>query len=331
MESVLILPILLGFFTTLFVIPYWIKKAKSAGLVGRDIHKNDKKEISEGGGISVLLGFVIGVLSYIALKTFVLKTNTATVEIFALLTTVLIAGMVGFVDDILIWKKGLGKRVRIFLIFIAAIPLIVINSGVSEMMGIELGLIYPLILIPLGIIGTTVTFNFIEGYNGLGTSQGILILSALALVTFAIGNSWLSLICLVMVSCLLAFFIFNKFPAKVFPGDVLTYSVGALIGITAILGNIEKIAVWFFIPYIIQFGLKTRGRLKKQSFGKMNNEGELEVPYEKFYGIEHIAIHLLKKIKKDKKVQEKEVVYLINLFQILIIVLGFVLFKGGLA
>ncbi|MFH1608148.1 MAG: glycosyl transferase family 4 [archaeon] len=326
MEIILLLPIVLGFFATLFVIPYWIKRAKEAGLVGADIHKTSQKKIAEGGGISVLLGFVFGVLSYIAIKTFILKTDTTIVEIFALLTTVLIAGMVGFVDDILVWKKGLSSRIRIFLVFFAAIPLMVINAGVSEMMGIEFGLLYPLLLIPIGIIGTTVTFNFIEGYNGLGASQGILILSSLALVIFISGKSWLSLILLVMVACLFGFYIFNKHPAKVLPGDSLTYSVGALIGIVAIIGNVEKIAVFFFIPYILEVGLKVRGKLTKQSFAKLKEDGGLDVPYEKFYGLEHIAIWILNKIKKGEKVREKEVVYLINLFQILVIILGFVLF-----
>jgi len=80
------------------------------------------------------------------------------------------------------------------------------------------------------------------------------------------------------------FYIFNKYPAKVFPGDVLTYSVGAIIAITAILGNIEKIAVFFFIPYIIEVVLKSRGRLKKASFAEVQEDGSLKNRYNKFYG-----------------------------------------------
>ena len=70
MENVLFVPIILGFIVTLFVIPYWIKRSREAGLVGKDIHKLDKKEVAEGGGIAVLLGFVFGVLVYISIKTF---------------------------------------------------------------------------------------------------------------------------------------------------------------------------------------------------------------------------------------------------------------------
>ena len=66
--------------------------------------------------------------------------------------------------------------------------------------------------------------------------------------------------------------------------------------------------------------------MKKQSFGKPNEDGSLEMPYEKIYGLEHLAIYILKKIKPSKKVYENDVVSLINLFQIIIIIIGFVLF-----
>jgi len=52
------------------------------------------------------------------------------------------------------------------------------------------------------------------------------LLSALALVAFITDGVWLAIIAACMVAALFAFLIFNKYPAKIFPGDVLTYSVG---------------------------------------------------------------------------------------------------------
>ena len=129
-----------------------------------------------------------------------------------------------------------------------------------------------------------------------------------------------------MVSSLLAFYFFNKNPSKIFPGDIMTYSVGALIASITIIGNIEKIAVFFFIPYIIEVILKLRGKLKKHSFAKVKEDGSLDEPYEKIYGVEHLAIRILKKIKSSGKVYENEVVYIINGFQALVIVIGILLF-----
>jgi UDP-N-acetylglucosamine--dolichyl-phosphate N-acetylglucosaminephosphotransferase len=336
MEPLLVIPLILSFFITLIAIPPWIRKARKIGLVWEDMNKHSHPEISGSGGVVAAMGFVLGVLSYIAIKTFVLKTNVTTVQIFAVLTTVLISALVAFTDDIFGWQHGgLSARLRIFLMFLAAVPLMVINAGHSTIsfpfLGeVELGLLYPLVIIPVGIIGAATTFNFIAGYNGLEAGQGIILLAASSLVAFLTGNQWLSLTGLCMVFSLAAFLMFNKYPAKVFPGDVLTYSVGVLLAVFAILGNFEKIAVFFFIPYIVETGLKARGKLKKQSFGKPKKDSSLELPYKKIYGLEHLAILILKKIKKQGKVYEKEVVYLIHAFQILIIITGFIIFRNNL-
>lgn len=323
MEKILLLPLLIGFFSVLFITPNWIKRMKKAGICGKDMHKLDKKDIAEAGGVPVLLGFIMGVLFYIFLETFYFNYSGNLIEIFALISSILIIGIIGLIDDILGWKIGLNKKIRLILLVFASIPLVVINAGHSTMIGIDFGILYPLILVPLGIVGVSATFNFLAGYNGLESRQGILILSALAIATYITGNSWLSLICLIMVFCLIGFLIYNKIPALIFPGDVLTYSVGALIAIITILGNIEKIAVIFFIPYIFEVILKSRGKLKKESFAKLNSKGYLEVPYNKIYGLEHFAIKMLKKIKPSKNVTEGDVILFINIIQLIFILIGF--------
>ena len=325
MEPILLATVFLGFFCTFLLMPFWIKKAKQIGLVWEDMNKFAKDEkVAGSGGLMVLFGFLIGVLTYVAIKTFYVHTNTILVEIFALLASILFVGLVGFIDDLFGWRHGgLSVRSRIVLVFFAAIPLMVINAGEPTMAGINFGLFYPLIIIPLGIIGATTTFNFLAGFNGLEASQGIILLTALSIVTYLTGNPWLSVIALCMVASLIAFYIFNKYPAKVFPGDIMTYSIGALIAGIAILGNIEKIVLFFFIPYILETILKIRGRLP-QSFGKPKEDNSLELLYGKVYGLTHLSIFLLSKFKK--KVYEKDVVRAINLFQILIIILGFLIF-----
>ena len=331
MDQLLIFTILSSFVVTILLVPHWIHRAKKEKLIGRDIHKLDKKEVAEGGGINVLAGIGIGILLYVGVKTFFMGGNGQTKEIFAILSVILIASMVGLVDDALGWKKGLAKKIRILVLFFAAIPLMVINAGTSSMAlpffgTIDFGIWYALILIPLGVIGVTTTFNFLGGFNGLETGQGIILLSGLAYVTYITNQRWLSVIALCGVSALFGFWFFNKYPAKIFPGDVLTYSVGALFAAITILGNVEKIAIFFFIPYIFEVILKSRGRLNKESFGKLNNDGSLDMPYKKSYSLTHVAIKVLKKIKPSKKVYEKDVTWLINFVQLVVVVVGILVF-----
>ncbi len=330
MNLILIIPLVISFFVVFLTLPKWIKKARKIGLVWEDVNKYKKIKVAGSGGLIVILGFILGILFYIFLKTFYFKTQSNIIEIFALTTSILILAVVGLVDDLLgWWSGGLSKKFRLVMCILASIPLIVINSGHSEIslpfLGlINLGIFYPLVLVPLGITGAATTFNFLAGFNGLEAGQGILLIGALSLVAYLTGSSWLALIGLCMIVALIAFLYYNKFPAKIFPGDVLTYPVGGLIAIMAILGNFEKIAVFFFLPCIIETFLKLRGKLKIQSFGKPKKDGSLDLKQKRIYSLNHLAISILKKIKG--KAYEKDVVLLIWLFQLLIILLGLLIF-----
>lgn len=333
MEAILLISLLISFILTYLTMPFWIDKAKRAGLVWKDMNKPERPKVAGSGGIIVVVAFIIGVLYYVAIRTFVIKIpDGISLEIFALLSVVLFLAMIGIIDDLLGWQnKGLSRRTRIILAFIASIPLVVINAGNSVMSlpfigPVNFGIWYPLLLIPIGIAGATTTYNFLAGFNGLETGQGIILLGFLSFVAYQTGSSWLALIGLTMVAALIGFWFYNKYPAKVFPGDSLTWTIGAFIAGMAILGNFEKIAVFIFIPYILEFFLKLRGGFEKHSFAKPNKDGSLEMPFKKIYGLEHISIYLLKKIKSSKKVYEKDVVYLIHGFQIFIIILAYLLF-----
>jgi UDP-N-acetylglucosamine--dolichyl-phosphate N-acetylglucosaminephosphotransferase len=333
-EVLILLSLIISFLLTFFALPLWIRKAKKAGLIWEDMNKpGNPKNVAGSGGIIVVIAFVIGVLYYIAVRTFIMKDgNGISIEIFALLSVILILTIVGIIDDLLGWKNnGLSRRTRVFLAFVASIPLVVINAGSSAInlpfFGlVNFGILYPLVLIPIGIAGATTTYNFLAGFNGLEAGQGILILGFLSYVAYATGSPWISLVGLIMVAALIGFLYYNKYPAKVFPGDSLTWSIGALIATMAILGDFEKIAIFVFIPYILETILKIRGRLVKQSFAKPNKDKSLEMPFQKIYGLEHLAVYVLKRIKPSKKVYEKDVVYLIHGFQIFIIILAFFIF-----
>ncbi len=333
METVFLLSILASFVLAIFLFPRWIKKCRRIGFLWEDMNKfRHPKRVASSGGIVTVMAFIIGVLIYIAGITFTIGPESRiSLEIFALLTTILILAIIGFVDDLFGWRHGgLSIRFRLFLSFVASIPLIVINAGthVVEMpfIGVvDIGLIYPLFLIPIGVIGATTTYNFLAGFNGLEAGQGIIIISFLSFVAYATGKPWLAAVGLCIVASLIAFYIFNRHPAKIFPGDSLTYPIGGIIATMAILGNFERIAVFVFIPYIAETFLKLRGRLRKQSFALPQRDGSLKMPYKKIYGLTHLSLFILKRFKK--KVYEKDIVYFIFAIQLLLVMLALIIFR----
>jgi len=324
MNYILILSIFVSFLVTFLVLPKWIRIASKIDMTWEDMNKvGHPKNVAASGGIVVIMGFLLGVLSYLFLKTFVVGRSGFEVEILSLLSVILILAMVGLTDDLLGWKHGgLSNRLRIALAIVSSIPLIVINAGTHFISlpfigSVSFGILYPLVVIPLAVGFVTTTYNFLAGFNGLEAGLGALMLSFLSFVSYYNGYPWLAVVGFCMVGALVAFLYFNKVPAKVFPGDVLTYSVGALMVGMAILGNFESILLIIYIPFLIEVVLKLRGKLKKYSFGKVNPDGDLSMLYDKVYGLTHFGIWFLSKFKE--KVSEKDVVYLIYAIEIIFI------------
>lgn len=330
----LLIVVALSFLIVLFLMPFWIRKAHQIGLVWQDMNKSSRPGVAGSGGMVVLGSFIVTLLFFVAYRVFYLQSDAHLVEILSLLLTVVLLGCIGLIDDLFGWQHGgLSRRSRIVLVLIASLPLVVINAGRSVIElpflgALDLGLVYPLFLIPLAIVGTSTTFNFLAGFNALEGGQGVIILGALSAVAYFTGNSWLAVVGVIMIVALLGFLWFNVFPAQIFPGDCLTYPVGGMIAIMAILGNFEKVALFFFIPTIIEVVLKSRGRFIKQSFGKPLPDGSLALQYPRIYSLNHAAIVFLRKIGITSS--ERNVVFSIWAIQIAFVLIGFLLFKQGI-
>jgi UDP-N-acetylglucosamine--dolichyl-phosphate N-acetylglucosaminephosphotransferase len=310
MERVIFPSVLISFAVTWIATRKWIRKAPEIGLIGLDMNKPGKPKVPEMGGICVVFGFTMGILLYIGLMTFYLQRPDY-VNILAALCTVLMTCIIGMMDDILGWKNGLRQWQKPIFTLFAAMPMMVINAGHSTMnlpiIGtVDWGILYPLLIVPIGIGGASNAYNMVAGYNGLEAGMGVIILSILGYIALISSKSNALILCLCMVGALAVFLYFNWYPAKIFPGDTMTYAVGALMAFVAILGDMEKIAIFLFIPYLLDFVLQMHSGFKAEAFSKVNEDGSLEMPGKGIYHLTHLAIAVLKRVKQ--KVYERDVV-----------------------
>jgi UDP-N-acetylglucosamine--dolichyl-phosphate N-acetylglucosaminephosphotransferase len=177
MELFLYFGVLVGIAATWVATRKWIRKAPEVGLLGQDMNKSYKPQVPEMGGVSVVFGFVLGILFYIGLQTFGMGSLGYT-PILAAICTVLMACIIGIMDDILGWKAGLRQWQKPIFMLFAAMPMMVINAGHSTMglpiVGqLELGILFPLVVVPIGIVGASNAFNMVAGYNGLEAGLGM--------------------------------------------------------------------------------------------------------------------------------------------------------------
>ena len=307
-----------SFFVTLFATSILLRYLKRIDLMVKDQNKENKPLVPLSGGLAVMSGILVGLMIYIFILTFIYKEGTQIKEILAVATTIMIITFIGFLDDLIINKtkdssQGLRQWQKPLLTLTAAIPLMVINAGTSQILipffgVVDIGLIYPLLFIPLGVVGASNMVNLLAGINGLETGMGIVYIGSLGLFAYINERPVAAAIAAIVFTALLAFYYFNKYPAKILPGDSLTYLLGASLICIAIIGNLEKAAIISSIPFFLEFILKARSKLKAQSYGYYDT-GNIHSLYDKIYSLIHIFT-----IKP--KFTEKQIAYIFILIQI---------------
>lgn len=324
-----IVAFVISFGVTFFLIPQWIKYAKKLKILGQDMHKVDKAAIPEAGGLVVICGIIFGLLFYALVQVFVFGNQQAMMFVLGSIGSILCVAIIGVMDDFRGWKVGLKQWQKPLLTFPAAIPFLLVNFNRTTIdipfIGIQdVGIILPLLFVTIAIVGASNAFNMLAGYNGLEAGMGMIILGTFGILSILEMQTIGIVFCFIGFFALLAFIIYNWFPSKVFPGDTMTYAIGAFIAVCAILSRVEKFALVLFIPYLFDFILPLRKRMKVEAFAKVNPDGSFEPPYKGIYDTTHLAIHILKTYKK--KVYEKDVVLFILGFELILAVLCIILY-----
>ncbi len=276
------------------------------------IEKNKKKVVhASAGGVAVAFGFAIGMMTYIFGASFGLYKPAATIDIlFAVVLSVVLIAFVGFIDDINVKsssvkttgmsdvRKGLKQWQKPLLTFIGAIPLMAINAGTSTigfpiLNVLNLGIIYPLVIIPLAVIFAANAFNLLGGFDGIISGTGLI--ASLGLFAYSViwGTYTGALVTAVLSAAIFIFFLFNKYPIKILAGDSFTYGVGAALVASMIVGNMEIFGIVVFAPWILEFLFHLRGKFKTTDLGIPQSNGTMKPPYgKKIYSWTHIIMNI---------------------------------------
>ena len=255
---------LLSFSVTRLFMPKIIQKLEEADIVGKDIHKSWKPVVAEMGGFGIIFGFVIGMFSGIYMH------DILAFPLLIVLVVILLVGMIGILDDLL----ALSSKSKFFLLFIAGLPLMWAAPP-------NVGILY-LISLPIALsIGLNLT-NMLAGLNGIESGLGVISMASLTIACIILGKYDVTIISMSMLGALLAFLYFNRYPAKIFPGDTGTLIIGAAIVCIAFIGRVKLIALIVLMPNIIDAALKfySAGVMNRsqQKPTQLNEDGKLVRP-----------------------------------------------------
>ena len=236
---VLFLSIAVSFLITFAIMPRLIKKMYKANICGTDVNKIDKPKIPEMGGIAGVLGFTLGSTFILGIVKYFDSIDETPVLVS--ISVVCIASLIGLLNDVSI----LGRKEKAWFISLASLPLIISQIGSEEINFIiysinlaEYSIYFWILLVPLGITGCANALNMSAGYNGLESGQFAIISFTLLLISF-FDNTDISikLIYSSIFGTSLALYYYNKYPSRVFLGDIATLGFGALVAACVIMSG----------------------------------------------------------------------------------------------
>ncbi|MDO4531155.1 MAG: phospho-N-acetylmuramoyl-pentapeptide-transferase, partial [Bacillota bacterium] len=214
------------------------------------------------GGVSFLIAFVIT-------SIFFLKGNR---DGAAIMLMTLCYGLIGFLDDYIkvAKKRSLGLRAyqKLLLQLIVTglfCAYVMKNVGTSIYIPftagfqLDLGILFIPFLFVV-VLGTVNGVNLTDGLDGLSSGVTVLVASFFMVAAWAAG-SMVAPVCGALMGGLLAFLIFNSYPAKVFMGDTGSLAMGGFVASVAFIlqmpvfiAIVGFVYLWEAITVMLQVG-----------------------------------------------------------------------------
>jgi UDP-N-acetylmuramyl pentapeptide phosphotransferase/UDP-N-acetylglucosamine-1-phosphate transferase len=301
-----------AFVVTYLTTPPLASWLKHRGILGIDVHKLNRPKLPAMCGVSIITGLAAGLFSLELL-------DGPSPDIFAFLGTVVIAGVIGVVDDL----RPLSSTLKPVLTALAGVPILVLGTfdphPVFPLIGaLRLTILYP-VLIVFAIPVTANAVNMLDVFNGSLSGTLTIISLTLAAVLAVSGKTAAMSLAFALFGSLLAFYLFNRYPARVFGGDAGSLAVGAAVGALAVIGRIELVTVVALVPYVMNsfYGLASVGRLYERREIKprpirLRSDGMLEATTER-----HAPVTLTRLILAEGPMSERQIVRVMQLLTIL--------------
>lgn len=264
-----LLAVLLSTTIVMILTPPLIRKMRAGGMIGEDVNKSPRIVVAELGGISALFAFSISL--YLVVGVQKILGNVAEPPFLAAISVFFMAAMIGLIDDI----SNLRQRLKAIAVAFAALPLMLVHLG-TPAIGLPFGLtllfsgpwhlVYWLVLVPIGVTGFANAMNMSAGYNGLETGQiTVISLSLFGVATVLAAPNVSLLVFGTVMGCGAGLYVFNRYPARVFIGDIGTLGLGAALAAGVILAHIEFYGVIAIAPAFYELVATGYYRLKQHN------------------------------------------------------------------
>ena len=266
MNFIIFITSLISFLGTLIVMPTVIKLAIKKRLLteggGRNSHMMDLLQTL----VVVAITFGLLLSNLFVLAYYLEQNRTIIVDVdsvYLLRSYLIITGscillfIVGLADDLTSLSSRFRFLVQLIISFVLCYYGDVRIESLNGLFGIyELPYFVSLVFSMIVTIFIINSFNLTDGLDSLATTLGIYILSSFAVLFIMNNNMYHASFALAGVCSLLAFWFYNRPPAKIFMGDCGSLIIGFIIAYCAIKlcnkpidfsGNINPVFISMYI------------------------------------------------------------------------------------
>ncbi len=263
-----------GVVATLLVLPVIARLSRENNHLQRDLSQPGRVYYPKLGGASLPVGILAGA----SIAALFLPDPTRT-PLFLLVSSVLLAGTLGLLEDL----YGMGWKTKTILPVVCSLPLIASRLGHTlldiPLIGtIDLGILYLLVLIPIGVTGGINAIGMIGKVGNIEAAMSLVLMTGMTTAGVLVGVTTPTIVFASTLGALIGFISYN-IRNKIFLGYSGTFVVGASIVAGAIGGDMEKIGVamlsLYFVNLAIHLYYVARHKNRGKPYLRVDEEGRL--------------------------------------------------------
>jgi phospho-N-acetylmuramoyl-pentapeptide-transferase len=208
-----------------------LRRWKAGQVIQTELPESHQKKAGTptgGGMLFAALGVVAGVLATIAGHAGALPATAGLV----------VGGLIGFADDrskLQVGARGIPARLKFPVQVLLAVPVaaLALSQGGSHqyLLPSSPWFLYPLAV--AAIVSTANAVNLTDGMDGLAGGLSVIAFAAIVLILPS-APAGEKAVAVTLVGALVGFLAFNRYPARVFMGDVGSLAIGYALAAMAI-------------------------------------------------------------------------------------------------
>ena len=190
-------------------------------------------------------------------------------------------GLFDILDDMI----DIGRPAKLVLMYYCSYPLMQYATHTQVLFpllgSIDFGILYGQLIVPTFVLVAANLVNMHSGFNGMSSGLSVIVLISLIIKSLMAGDINNITAIIAIAGATLGFYLFERYPSRIFWGNIGSLTVGAAIGVMIVMQGYIVSGFIMLLPHTINFLMYVYWRVRKYpqvKFGSLRDDGTLSVP-----------------------------------------------------